>query len=294
MLKNTIIRYGIVLSMVVIQACNCEDDSSRTPDTSSGSTENGTYSPDGKTSEGKTKPDGKAAEEKTKSPSSITSWDITGNIYKAAAWIGTTDGWLHELGIDKTKEETVVVNASNSYIKSPGGGIDDALGRWAKANNTTPWTNPAPVLPNENRAPDRLNAGEFALFSVSFGHIYLAVGPMASQVQSLKKTRDLIANLYYNILAQAKQDNKKCVVLCAISTAIFAGAGTEKDTKKNFSEEDFIQNAFEGMKEGIGRFQQENPKHTLKIILNNWHKKDQYEESKIGKQVVEQVKPLTE
>ncbi|MHB9147777.1 MAG: macro domain-containing protein [Candidatus Amoebophilus sp.] len=282
MLKNTIIRYGIVLSMLLIQACNCGSDSSRTPDTSSGPTGNRTSQTTPKPNE-KPKPDGKAAEDKTKNPSSITPWDITENIYKAAVQINQTDNWLNQLGIDKTKEETVVVNASNSYIKSPGGGIDGALGSWARANNTTPWTKPAPLLPNGNNAPDRLNAGEFALFSVSFGHIYLAIGPMASQVQSLKKSRDLIANLYYNILVQAKQDNKKCVVLCAISTQIFAADGKETDTGKAFTKAEFVINAYEGMKQGIAQFQQEDPKHTLKIILNNW-----------DETVVDQVKPLTE
>ena len=273
MAENIIIRYSIILIIVLIHACNCGNPTS-SPQTASRLAE-------------------KPSEDEIRNSSSTTKpWDVTGNIYKAAAWINATDGWLNKLGIDKTKSETVVVNASNPSIKSPLGGIDGALGRWAGANNTTPWKDPVPKLPNGNDAPDKLEAGKFALFQVPFGDIYLAVGPMSSQVQSLAKTKDLIANLYYNILAQAKKDGMKCVVLCAISTALFAGQGTEKDTKKDFTEEEFIKNAFEGMKEGIARFQQENPKHTLKIILNNWHKKNEHEESEIGKQVVDQVKPL--
>jgi O-acetyl-ADP-ribose deacetylase (regulator of RNase III) len=242
-----------MLMIVLVQACNCGGNSSEAPQATS--------SPSGTPSSA------------TPGNPTNTLQHVTGNIYKAAAWINATDAWLNQLGIDKTKKETVVVNASRSDIKTVGGGIDGALGGWAGANNTTPWEKPAPKLPNGYDAPDKLKAGKFALFQVPFGYIYLAVGPVSSQVKSLAKTKDLIANLYYNILAQAKKDGMKCVVLCAISTDIFAGNGKETDTGKGFEKEEFIANVYEGMQQGIDQFQQENPEHTLKIILNNWDKK---------------------
>jgi hypothetical protein len=250
---------------MLIAACNCENPNSKTPPTTTNHA--GNKAP-------QVVDDKSSAGGKTERPSSPKPWDATGNIYKAAAWIDATDAWLKQLGIDKTKKETVVINASNPSIKSPLGGIDGALGNWARANQTTPWTNPIPTLPNGKDAPNTLEAGNFALFPVSFGAIYLAVGPRCSQVQALTKTKDLIANLYYNILMQAKKDKMKCVVLCAISTDIFAGDGKETDTGKQFKKEEFVTNVYEGMQQGIAQFQQATPKHTLKIILNNWAEKE--------------------
>jgi len=190
---------------------------------------------------------------------------------KAYVVIDKTDSWLKPLGItDKTKKETVVVNAANSNITSPGGGIDGDLGRWAKANGTTSWTNPVSTLPSGAVAPGQLDAGKFALFSVPFGYIYLAVGPTCGQVKTLEKTRDLLRDLYYNILTKAQQDHMQRVVLCAISTAIFAGAGTESETGKKFTKVEFQQSVYKGAKRGIAKFQHEHPNHTLQIILNNW------------------------
>lgn len=211
----------------------------------------------------------------------------TKNIFQANAWINETDKWLEKLGIDKSKQETVVVNAANSHIASPGGGIDGALGKWAKANGTTPWTSPASTLPNGTKAPSMLPAGKFALFPVSFGEIYLAVGPMASEVKTLKDTEDLMANFCYDMLYQALQTGRKCVVLCAISTAIFANAGIESETGKKFTKEEFLKSVYGGLKRGIVKFQNKDQHNALKIILNNWGNSDE-----IGKKVVAQLQSL--
>ncbi|OJW67365.1 MAG: hypothetical protein BGO68_04260 [Candidatus Amoebophilus sp. 36-38] len=269
MVKNILLRYSVLISILLVQACDCGGNP-EVPIKKLTPKPNSDPKPD-------PNPGDKPGPEQP-----IANWDLTGNIYKAGAKINATDNWLHQLGIDKTKKETVVINASNPSIKFPGGGIDGALGDWAGANHTTPWRHPAPILPDGSFAPDRLEAGKFGLFPVSFGYIYLAVGPQASQTKTLAKTKELIANLYYHILSQAKEDNMKCVVLCAISTAIFASDGKEADTGKKFVRDEFISNIYEGMKQGIGKFQHENPKHALKIILNNWDDK-----------VVNQAKQLT-
>ncbi|NEJ83933.1 hypothetical protein GR268_46675, partial [Rhizobium leguminosarum] len=91
MAENIIIRYSIILIMVLIHACNCGNSTSSLQ-TASRLAE-------------------KPSEDEIKNSSSTKPWDITGNIYKAEAWINATDVWLNKLGIDKTKKETVVVNA---------------------------------------------------------------------------------------------------------------------------------------------------------------------------------------
>lgn len=220
-------------------------------------------------------------------------WNIKGNLWKAYAVIDATDLWLKPLGIiDKTKKDTVVVNAANSNITSPRGGIDGALGGWAKANGATPWTNPTSTLPSGSIAPRHLDAGQFALFSVSFGYIYLAVGPTCSQVKTLPKTSELMKDLYYNILAKAQEDHMKRVVLCAISTSIFAGAGSELETGKKFTELEFLQSVYAGAKSGIAKFQQEHPNHTLQVILNNWGRLGNNVNSRdeVGLELVKEVK----
>jgi O-acetyl-ADP-ribose deacetylase (regulator of RNase III) len=215
------------------------------------------------------------------------------NIFRANAWIGKTDEWLAKLGIDKSKQETVVVNAANPHITSPGGGIDGALGKWAAANGTTPWRNPAPTLPDGSLAPSSLSAGQFAFFPVSFGDIYLAVGPQASQIETLEKTTALLTDLCFNMLRQAQKDGRKCIVLCAISTAIFAGAGTESATSKPFTKEEFLKSMYKGLVDGVKRFQSENPNHTLKIILNNWGRiNEKGDNDGIGEKVVAELQEL--
>ena len=308
MVKNILLRYSVLISILLVQACDCggnpkvpnekpnpkpDDKPNPKPDDKPNPKPDDKPNPkpgDKPNPKPDDKPNPKPGDKPDPNPGDkpgpeqpIANWDLTGNIYKASAKINATDNWLHQLGIDKTKKETVVINASNPSIKAPGGGIDGALGGWARANGTTPWQDPIPELPDGSPAPDRLEAGKFGLFRVPFGYIYLAVGPQASQTKTLAKTKELIAKLYYHILSRAKKDNMKCVVLCAISTAIFASDGKESDAGgKDFTREEFVANVYASMKAGIAKFQQENPKHALKIILNNW-----------GKNVVGQVKQLT-
>jgi O-acetyl-ADP-ribose deacetylase (regulator of RNase III) len=181
-----------------------------------------------------------------------------------------SDSWINQLKIDKTKKETVFVNASNENITSPGGGLDGALAGWATNNSITPWKNPQALLPGGAAAPNSLSAGQFAIVAGNFGYIYLAVGPRATNVNTLAKTSKLLETLYANILDQAQKDGMKKVVLPAVSTAIFAGKGTESETGKPFTKDEFLYHVYLGMHDGIEKFRTSHPGHTLKIILNNW------------------------
>lgn len=213
-------------------------------------------------------------------------WDLTGNIYKAAVNIQANGDWVDELMIDKKQAKTAVMNASNENITVGGTGLNGALYSWARATGLKPWVAPHPTLPDGKQAPLVLEAGKFGLFKVPFGYIYLAVGQRAKDVETLAKTKKLTANLYYEILSKAKKDDMDCVVLCAISTSVFAEAGKESETNKDFTLDEFLANLYEGMKQGIGKFQHENPNHKLKIILNNWNR------TPIGAEVVKLVKIL--
>ncbi|XWN35189.1 MAG: hypothetical protein ROO73_00080 [Roseivirga sp.] len=55
----------------------------------------------------------------------------------------------------------------------------------------------------------------------------------------------------------------------AISTAIFAGAGKEKDGQV-FTKAKFIATIYAGMREGIEQFVTGNSGHTMSIVLNFW------------------------
>jgi hypothetical protein len=181
-----------------------------------------------------------------------------------------TDGWLNQLKVDKSKKKIVIVNASNENITKPGGGLDGALATWAKNNKITPWTKPAPQLPSGGPAPTVLSAGQFAVAATNFGDIYLAVGPRPSGVATLAKLVSLLENLYFNMLSKAEQDKRKHIILPAISTKLFAGAGVGSEDGKAFSEEEFVDHVYQGMHKGIEKFRADYPGHGFKIILNNW------------------------
>ena len=265
-IKNTLVQYTIIITILFAHGCAC------------GLKHN---------VEVPTVPSNNAPNE----PSKNIVWNLQENLYTAAEWIDKTDNWLLKLGINKDTKETVVVNAANEHIASPGGGIDGALGGWASAHGLQPWK--LSKLPNGSVAPASLPAGNFALFSTPFGEIYLAVGPRAANIESLQKTTELIANLYYNILTKAKTDGRKNIVLCAISTEIFASDGVEKDSGKSFKKDEFINSVYAGMQQGIGKFQRENLKHTLRIILNNWGSSSKISKKNlIGDEVIKGVKRL--
>ncbi len=193
-------------------------------------------------------------------------WEAKGPVFKAKVWIGDGEGWLASLGIPKNSQESVVVNAANGGLGG-GGGIDGALCKWANTylgKPFTTWRVGGAKLPNGSMAPDPLPTGEFALFDTPFGWIYLAVGPIASQVSSLDEAKQKVSTLYKAMLEQANKDKIKRIVLPAISTDIFAGGG------KGFSKEAFIKAVYQGMIGGIENFQKDNPTSTLLIIVNNW------------------------
>ncbi|MEM7055405.1 MAG: macro domain-containing protein [Bacteroidota bacterium] len=112
--------------------------------------------------------------------------------------------------------------------------------------------------------PKQLQAEEYAISTVSFGKIFHAYGPQASQVGSLEEAKQLVSDLYYNMLCKATQDKMQLIVLAAISTGIFAGGGP------GFTKQEFTHTAYTAMIQGIDKFQQQHPNHALKIIVNMW------------------------
>jgi O-acetyl-ADP-ribose deacetylase (regulator of RNase III) len=191
----------------------------------------------------------------------LAPWESTGNVRKASQWIDDKIDWLTPLGISKTTK-SIVVNASNENVLSPGGGIDGALGGWAKTVGLKPWQ--GATLPNGSPVTGSLEPGKFAIFKVPFGALYLAVGPRASAVNSLEEAKKYVSTLYTNMLNKANHDGAERIVLPAISTAIFAGDG------KGFSKKEFIKAIYEAMIKGIEEFQKNNSNSQLLIIVNNW------------------------
>ena len=192
--------------------------------------------------------------------------------------INDEDHWLDELGINKNAANTpgavntsTVVNAANAELTG-GSGIDEELLKWLKKNGrVTPWKENTQVKsPEDSSRATSVDVGKYAVCPTSFGNILLAVGPNASQVNTLQETSQIMEDLYYNMLKNAHDDSKTRIVLCAVSTGLSAGAGKEKATGKTFTKEQFICTMYNGAHAGINKFKTNHSSSTLEIILNNW------------------------
>lgn len=250
-------RIILAYFMIALSSCTCSSNTSQPPSSSNNNPSNN--NPDNR-------------------PRTLTpiNWSPTRHVYKAKVWIKKDQLWVKDLGIDLNVKQAVVVNASNKTISYGGGGINGALQGYVAAleKQTAAWENL--VLPDgKTPTPIQIKAGEYAISDVSFGKIFHACGPIASEVGSLEEAKNQVSTLYYNMLYKAHQDGMHHIVLPAISTEIFAGGG------QGFTKKEFIHTIYEGMIEGIDTWQRKYPRHSLSIILNNWDEK-----------VVEQVSKL--
>lgn len=186
-----------------------------------------------------------------------------GKVSKQLVLVQSDRAWLKQLGL--TGNENVLVNASNESISFGGGGLNGALTNYAsKVEGQKAWENL--VLPDGSSVTPgkQIAAGEYALSDISFGRIFHAVGPVASATKTLQEAENKVTALYYNMLCRAHNDGVECIVLPAISTAIFAGAGP------GFTKAEFIRAMYRAMKQGIDKFEKEHPGYRMSITLNNW------------------------
>lgn len=193
-----------------------------------------------------------------------------GGIYKAKVWIKKDLKWLKTLQLI---EDVVVVNAANESI-IPGGGIDGALFNSVKKIDPSinEWK---PVKNPKGQEVTGLKAGEYAISVDGYSchatgspvrlYLYHAVGPRASETSNLQEAQSKVETLYYNMLLKAEgTTTMKSIVLPAISTAIFAGGGS------GFTKKEFIKAMYLSMYRGIKRFREKNPKHRIRVVLNNF------------------------
>jgi O-acetyl-ADP-ribose deacetylase (regulator of RNase III) len=209
----------------------------------------------------------------------ITLVPIPTGVIQKTVTIDSSDEWIKKvLGETWWCANACVVNAENTGLGG-GGGIDGALISWANAKGiTTPWNKNENVKsPYDDTRVTSVGVGGYAVCKVNQGRIYsiyLAVGPQANQVDTLAKTSKMIEDLYYGMLNKANNTGISHIVLCAVSTSLFASSGKEKETGKLFTKEQFIRSAYNGMHNGINRFKKDRTGGTLNhIILNNWDPK---------------------
>lgn len=211
---------------------------------------------------------------------------------------------------DLINSHAVVVVDSNAEIDPTKGStrLSQKLWHWMSTTFEPSSDNPLPFYPVDIDGqtlamPLQVEEGRFTILrrvdqnknlipdiTLEF---YYAIAPKASNVETLDKTKELLAVLYYDMLVCAHKANMEHIVLHAISSGELASDGQEKSgSKKRFTRGEFVKMTFEGMKKGIAKFQQENPNHTLRIILNNWDELGDPKINTIGGEVIKEVKHL--
>lgn len=250
---------------------------------------------------------GKGKENKNDDDKKPLQWDVAGNLFKTNVWVGKNNNWLANLKMDtnllNNGKTMVVVDSDNKVNPSNPAGTQLAKAVLGWMQTLPPFNGGLPFTvfyPDGIPAPIgniNIEEGKFVIVqhidpNVKLGFFY-AVAPKAANVETLEKTEKLLADLYYDMLNCAHKAGMEHIVLHAVSSGVFAQAGNEKaGNKKHFTQEEFLKMTFAGMKEGIAKFQKENPKHALRIILNNWDKLAGKKNSDIGKEVIKEVKTL--
>lgn len=187
---------------------------------------------------------------------------------------GNWTNWMNNPGLTLNQADKVVlVNASNSGISFGGSTINGAITSFVtNVYGQTSWHNLE--LPNGTKNPTTIKPGEYAISNAGNWRIYHACGVSAGdigkgRIESIEKAQEIMAIMIFNMLTKAHSMGTKTIVLCAISTVAFAGAGTNADGS-SFTQDQFLKAMYIGMYNGIENFKKANPASCLSIILNSW------------------------
>lgn len=187
-----------------------------------------------------------------------------------------SDTWVEKLGL-KLDEKVVLVNAGNSSDDLGGGGIMEYITGWLdKMRGQKNFINHR----SSNRAlktKPGLAPGDFSISDISgsaWEH-FNACGVASSnigngrEIKSIDEAGISQKNLYKSMLKDANDKGMEAIILCAISTSIFAAGGTNADGT-SFTKDQFMAVMFSAAKDAIEEFKVENPGSKLKIIVNGF------------------------
>lgn len=188
----------------------------------------------------------------------------------AANWID----WMNNTGlVVKQADKVVLVNASNTGISFGGSTINGAIKNFVtKVHTQTSWHDLE--LPDGTKGPTSIKPGEYAISTAGTWSIYHACGVSAGDIrkgniESIEQAQEIMTTMIFNMLTKAYSSGMKTIVLCAISTVAFAGAGTTADGSL-FTKDQFLRAMYIGMYSGIEKFKSANTASQLSLILNGW------------------------